>query len=193
VTTTAPGSDVLVTLVDEQRQLTERLDALNTVVEELGAAHTELAKEVHARAARRRAPWWPFLTPEERAARWGQLVDWLRHTLLPRQPGFGVALEPGHAGSDAKACWYRHPDVVDDLTALYGLWRAAYVEPSASAALAAEWLERWVPATRRRVTEALKGCTRNHYLEPGELPGDEATMLRWVGGIDPATQQGDQQ
>jgi hypothetical protein len=167
----------LFALVDEQRHITERLDQLATVV-------AELADKLHEARSRRRAPWWPFLTPEERAAGWGQLIDWLRHTLLPRQPGFAEALEPGHAGPDATACWYRHPDVVDDLTALYALWRAAYVEPSASAANAAEWLDRWVPATRRRVTEALKGCTRNHYVEPGELPGDEATLTRWAGGID---------
>jgi hypothetical protein len=173
------GDGLLDALVDDQRHLTERVD-------QLAAAVADLAEKLRESRSRRRVPWWPLLSPEERAEKWAQLLDWLRHTLLPRQPGFGVALEPGHAGPEAKACWYRHPDVVDDLAALWALWRAAYVEPSASAAGAAEWLDRWVPATRRRVTEALKGCTRNHYLEPGELPpGDEATMLRWAGGIDP--------
>lgn len=63
------------------------------------------------------------------------------------------------------ACWSLHPTVVADLLALHAERAAAYASPSPTPV--SEWLTRWVPTGRDRITAALADCVaeRGHRHE----------------------------
>ena len=65
-------------------------------------------------------------------------------------------------------CWYRHPDVLDELTALRAAWYAAYRDSAASATAAIEWHDRWLPGAMTRCKAAMKAlaCDKNGHQEP---------------------------
>ena len=67
----------------------------------------------------------------------GDWVDWIRHRypLARRIPD----------------CWAEHPELVEELTALWLAWQAAYVERDAPLTAAAEWHDRWLPGVLHRL------------------------------------------
>ena len=48
-------------------------------------------------------------------------------------------------------CWWRHPELVEELTALWLAWRDAYVEKGAPLTAGADWHGRWLPEFLRRI------------------------------------------
>lgn len=48
-------------------------------------------------------------------------------------------------------CWWRHPELVEELTALWLAWREAYQSKDAPWTAAADWHARWLPEFLRRV------------------------------------------
>jgi hypothetical protein len=63
-------------------------------------------------------------TYEDRRAAWNLLGAWVDEVLRGRHPELYKSL---------KKCWYQHPDVVDELSALRVAWYGAYRDPRASA------------------------------------------------------------
>jgi len=47
--------------------------------------------------------------------------------------------------------WVDHPEVVEEVTALWLAWQAAYVERDAPLTAAAEWHDRWLPGVLHRL------------------------------------------
>jgi hypothetical protein len=92
-------------------------------------------------AGRSRGPIvWDSLTELERARTWQQLADWVgwlrgRYPLAHQLP----------------LCWWRHPELVEELTALWLAWRDAYVEKGAPLSGGADWHGRWLPDFLRRI------------------------------------------
>jgi hypothetical protein len=64
-------------------------------------------------------------------------VDWLRsrYPLARRVP----------------ACWPEHPEIIEELTALWLAWQHAYTEPDAPLTAAADWHDRWLPGFLHRL------------------------------------------
>jgi hypothetical protein len=89
---------------------------------------------------------------QEAAAAREELTTWLREVLTVRYPAMVTS------SSAWRPCWYRHPDVVEELSWLYAAWRAAYEEPDAPPTRAADWHDRWLPGVIARITEALRRC-----------------------------------
>ena len=67
----------------------------------------------------------------------GPLGTWVEEVIRLRHPELYRGLAP---------CWYRHPEVLDELTALRAAWFGAYRDSMASATAAIEWHDRWLPA-----------------------------------------------
>ena len=67
----------------------------------------------------------------------GDCVGWIRHRypLARRIP----------------ECWADHPEIVEELTALWLAWQGAYVERDAPLTAAAEWHDRWLPGVLHRL------------------------------------------
>lgn len=83
---------------------------------------------------------WAQLTSVERQRTWRSLAEWVgwlrsRYPLAHRVP----------------PCWWRHPELVEELTALWLAWREAYVEKGAVLSSGADWHNRWLPELLRRI------------------------------------------
>lgn len=63
---------------------------------------------------------WRGASPEAADSLWAELTPWVGW--LVDRYGLGELVPP---------CWYRHGAIVEELTALYAAWNAAYVEPDA--------------------------------------------------------------
>ncbi len=130
----------------EVRQLTELLahqPPAATVNAATGAAEGE-----------KPAPWnWRHLPQRQAAALWRELADWLAwlHTRYP-------------LAETIPACWWRHPEIVEELTAAHAAWKAAYQSPGASPYSPGEWHDRWLPGLEHRLTTRWKTgrCTDHH-------------------------------
>jgi hypothetical protein len=155
-----------------------RLDKLAEAVGEVDTLRDEIVKlrgEVRDAAGpvaglvqhpeTQRAVWWPDLPAgKARADSLGDLGRWVDEVLRSRHP---------EAYNDLGTCWFWHPDVLDELTALQAAWLAAYRDPASPATAAAEWHNRWLPGAmaRCRAAIAARGCKGRHEKEPPATTG----------------------
>lgn len=119
------------------------------------------------------ACWWPDLDPAAATAAWGQLGAWVREGLLARHPPWRRSLRP---------CWRRHPNVVDELTALRLLWLDAHTNPQAAPTAAADYLNR-LPVVLARVQAAFKdaGCNTEAGVQVHASHDDRFIPAQWDG------------
>jgi hypothetical protein len=178
--------DPIFALAAEQSRLSERIEQLSQTVVELANSQAALAEQLGGtESSKRQVPWWPRLSREARQLQWAELIYWLANIVLPRQPALRRSLA-GMKGSPIEGCWYRHPDVVDELTMLWATWRAAYDDPKASVIQAAEWLDRWLPGAQRRIERSLKECRRSHVSEnDSRWHMKDRDLRQWAGVIEP--------
>ena len=166
----ASDDDLILTQLAQLQSDVEQLVALRGRVRDLSAVTANLGVKVDALAAavadvahapqRGAGPvWcWPDLDADAAQQAWTTLTTWMREYLLDRYPLARRAVYP---------CWYRHPEAVDALSALFATWQTAYHDASADSDRAASWLERWLPAALRQLNEALHSCTRKEHTVPG--------------------------
>ena len=150
-----------------------RLDDLAETVSEVDTLRAEVAAvaEAAGTTAPERGPafWWPDLARADgRAEALESLATWVDEVLRTRHPEMYNQLG---------ACWYLHPDILDELTALQAAWQAAYRDPAAPATAAIEWHDRWLPGAMRRCRAAIRarGCKGRHEKE---TPATEPFMDR---------------
>lgn len=64
------------------------------------------------------------------------------------------------------ACWSEHPEVVEELTALWLAWQYAYEERDAPLTAAADWHDRWLPGVLHRLEHGplALDCVNEHRL-----------------------------
>lgn len=147
----APGLEVLPDLLD-------RMDS----VEELAA---NLFEELTSYPTG--GPWfWEELNPEQRKELWAELdafVVWLQNRILRHW---------SNSAGWIPACWYRHPDAVEMLTALMVAHKAAYRAKSKKPSFElTEWFSRGLWPTMETFEKRLtfKNCMDNqgHYDATG--------------------------
>ncbi|NHW49242.1 MULTISPECIES: hypothetical protein [unclassified Paenarthrobacter] len=151
LTEDAPGLEVLPDLLD-------RMDS----VEELAA---NLFEELTSYPAG--GPWfWEELNSEQRKELWAELdgfVVWLQNRILRHW---------SNSAGWVPACWYRHPDAVEMLTALMVAHKAAYRAKSKKPSFElTEWFSRALWPTMETFEKRLtfKNCMENqgHYDATG--------------------------
>ncbi len=103
---------------------------------------------------RLRAWTWQDLDPEQYQARVDILSEWIETHLAPRLGSMDQ--------QKLRPCWALHPDVLDDLTALYVAWHDAYRDPQAHRTAAITYRDRWQPSTLHRVGDSLRSCSSGH-------------------------------
>jgi hypothetical protein len=63
-------------------------------------------------------------------------------------------------------CWADHPETVEELTALWLAWQAAYEASDASLTAAADWHDRWLPGVLHRMEHGPFSLNCNSQHEP---------------------------
>lgn len=65
-------------------------------------------------------------------------------------------------------CWDKHPEIVEELTALWLAWQYAYEERDAPLTAAADWHDRWLPGVLHRLEHGVMAvdCTNDHHARP---------------------------
>src|ERR1700761_2439618 len=159
------GFDQLQAYVEQLGQivasLAEEVTALDRVT--LQRRLDDLAEAVSAAAVpdRGAASWWPDLSvQEERAEALHSLGTWVDEVLRARHPEMYNQLG---------ACWYLHPDILDELTALRAAWIAAYRGPAArppSNGTTAGCPVRCAAAGSRSGPAAARAATRRRWRPP---------------------------
>ena len=183
--------DLTAQQLDENERLDRRLGALGqdvkaqrhaaaelrTHLDDLTALVRELAERQAAETRGERAIWWPDLPAgKERTAALRLLGAWIDEVLRGHHPEL--------VNDSLQACWYRHDDVLDELTALRAAWYAAYRGKAAPATAAIEWHDRWLPGCMARCKAAIKArpCDQDgHRSRPGTgASGDSAAVQEFT-------------
>jgi hypothetical protein len=94
---------------------------------------------------------------------WGQLTAWVswirsRHPLARKIP----------------ARWAEHPEVVEELTALWLAWQHAYEDHAAPLTASADWQDRWLPGLLHHLGHGpfALDCTTEHRPPPDTAYAD---------------------
>jgi hypothetical protein len=106
---------------------------------------------------------WRDITPEDTPASWIVLRDWVEWVTV--RFDVPVSLIPN--------CWWRHPPLVEELSALHTAWATAY-DPQDSGLGPVMWLERW-NAARGRLRTAYPGSCSSSHNETKPRSWDNAT------------------
>ena len=148
--------------LDKLAEVVGEVDRLRDVVGQLRDevhAVAELAGELAQRPETRGVIWWPDLPAgQERAEAVQSLGHWVDEVLRARHP---------EAYNELGTCWFWHPDILDELTALRAAWVAAYRDKASPGTAAIEWHDRWLPGAMARCTAAIRarGCKGRHEKE----------------------------
>jgi hypothetical protein len=173
-----PASDPIERLLVSQAALISRL---RRDLDELASEFADTAAGLMGRiddldagdgASTPRAWNWHGIGPRAEEELWSQLrawVAWIRHRypLAKRVP----------------ACWAEHPEIVEELTALWLAWQHAYEDRRASLSAPAEWHDRWLPGVLYRLEHGpfALNCLNAHEERPHQAYGDavEAHQSNW--------------
>ncbi|WP_417235515.1 hypothetical protein [Arthrobacter sp.] len=114
-------------------------------------------------------PWlWDALTPERQRELWVELdgfVSWLQNRILCHHMSKDNWISP---------CWYRHPDAVEQLTALMVAHKASYHPKAAQATHGlVDWFQRclWPTMDTLKQRMTFKACLGKGEHEPQYMPG----------------------
>jgi hypothetical protein len=149
----------------QQAQLIARLrrdldqlanDATDTIADLL--ARLEDLETLGGNTAASAAAWcWRDLGPHAQTELMNQLEPWVgwlrqRYPLARKIP----------------ASWATHPELVEELTALWLAWQGAYQQPDAPLTGAADWHDRWLPGLLHRLEHGpfALDCSEVHCARP---------------------------
>jgi hypothetical protein len=151
-------------LVQQAQLISQIRHDLDQLASEITDAYADLLSRFESldpqRSARSATPtaWcWRTLGEQGAGELWSQLEDWVawirhRYPLAKKIP----------------PCWPEHPEVVEELTALWLAWQAAYEQPDTQLTAAADWHDRWLPGFLHRLehgTHAIN-CSETHHPRP---------------------------
>jgi len=108
---------------------------------------------------------------------WTQLTDWIawirnRYPLARKIP----------------PCWADHPELVEELTALWLAWQHAYEDLDAPLTAAADWHDRWLPGVLYRLEHGpfALDCSNEHRPRPATAYAPRGHDRKWVeAGVQP--------
>lgn len=143
------------------------ISQLRSDLDELAHGTTDIAADLMARfedlgsndrdSSAPRSWCWRDLGPKAAEELWAQLTEWI-DWLRSRYP-LAKKIPP---------CWPEHPEVIEELTALWLAWEHAYVDPNASLTAPAEWHDHWLPGLLHRLDHGpfALNCSADHAARP---------------------------
>lgn len=142
-------------------------------IEDLAAAAAESGIDLDSRAGHddvmgASITRWRDLPAEERPAKWDELREFV----------VWIAERYAIQKNEIPPCWFRHGDLVEELSALRSAWDASFMEEDSGLGPIG-WHERFALA-RLRVKGMADGCTRGHVSPRGvDLSVDAAEWETW--------------
>jgi hypothetical protein len=131
-------------VVQHAQTLSQLRRDLDRVASELADTYADVLSKLNDLSSGRTAassPWsWRNIGPNARRELSAELRQWVRW-IRGRYP----------LAKQIPICWEDHPEVVEELTALWLAWQAAYEERDASLTAAADWHDRWLPGVLHRL------------------------------------------
>jgi len=106
---------------------------------------------------------WQGIGEDEAFEQWRQLASWVGW-LRRRYP----------IADQLPACWWRHSELVEELTAVWLAWHAAYTEPHGQLTAPADFHDRVLPSFLTRVRRWGVQCLDEHRPRPASVYGHEA-------------------
>jgi hypothetical protein len=130
---------------------------------------------------------WTTMDQQQALQAWEELRAWV-DDVLDEQLGLvaipdEMAKERTNLRVTVPPCWYRHPDVVWELSWLCQEWTKLYREGGTSRQ-AGDWWDRWLPGVlRRMVLSPAFACTSGHVspAEPAQGKNPQAEWENVVG------------
>ncbi len=110
-----------------------------------------------------RAIRWRDLAPELAPIEWQTLREWVQW--VTTRFDVPITLVP--------TCWWKHPALVEELSALHVAWRTAYDKQDTGLGPVV-WLERW-HAAKARLREAYPGSCTSGHKDPKRRSWDGVT------------------
>jgi hypothetical protein len=100
---------------------------------------------------------WRNLGPEGQNELWQELKTWVGW-LTSRYP----------IARKLPSCWTKHPEVVEELTALWLAWHGAYETADPQLTAPADWHDRWLPGLLQRLERGAFAipCGTDHEPRP---------------------------
>ncbi|MCW2855543.1 MAG: hypothetical protein JWR52_1158 [Marmoricola sp.] len=151
-------------VVQHAEQISRLRHDVDRLASEITDAYADLVSRVEAVATAEDnssafpTAWnWRTLGPKASEELWKQLSDWVtwirhRYPLAKKIP----------------RCWGQHPEVVEELTALWVAWQAAYEKHDGFLTAAADWHDRWLPGVLHRLEHGsfALDCAMHHQERP---------------------------
>lgn len=147
----------------------EAIGRLRSDLDELASEFTDAVTGVFDRLNDEREAWsgvqarpwsWRDVGPQAVDELWQQLSAWVawirgRYPLATRIP----------------ACWAAHPEIVEELTALWLAWQQAYQSAEPPLTGPSEWHDRWLPGVLHRLEHGpfALDCATGHKARPPHL------------------------
>lgn len=143
-------------LDDVERRLATVIDAvsdLSGMADDVTALSTRLTAAVPV-AGRAAAPSWFEVDADRAVVMLQDLAVWVT----------GILVRHNAARESLPECWMLHGEVVELLLGLKATWVAAYRDPAAAPALAADWHERRLPGVTDRIRRHPgRDCALEHH------------------------------
>ena len=136
-------------LTAEQREHATALQAVATLRNRVEASLTYLDETDKASPA---SWFWLTMTKQERQEKFDELADWVETVLRVQYPSY--------LADHLRPCWPNHPEALWELSWLYQLWTRAYLVKRPTPKDAADWHDRWLPGTIRRLSTVMHPCER---------------------------------
>lgn len=150
----------------------ELLDVVSQLVDRVLALEQQAVEPPARGSGRPGAPFrWEDLDPDQSRVSWHEFGGWVRW------------LTERFRLDDIPPCWYRHGDLVEELTALWLAWEGSY-HPDARFDDPARWLD-WLARARTRFARRSPRCGvgthKEHGLGPTHDDGDFAAFVARQG------------
>jgi hypothetical protein len=151
------GSPSVAALATEVNALRRRVETIAATSDELARTHRDYAAVIETIPQLRQqverilalltdddqiapAGWfWLTLSGQAREDKLGELSDWVEAVFRAQYPGY--------LAEQIRPCWPNHPEARWELTWLYQLWCRAYLIKRPAPKDAADWHDRWAPAS----------------------------------------------
>ncbi|MCK9923591.1 hypothetical protein MXD61_17235 [Frankia sp. AgPm24] len=149
-------------------QMDELLDVVSQLVDRVLQLEEQGARQLTRRRGRPGTPFrWEDLDPEQTRETWQELGDWVSW------------LRGRFRIDDIPPCWYRHGDLVEELTALWLAWEGSY-QADARFDDPIRWLD-WLARARTHFARRSPRCGAGTHKEYGLGPGhDDSDFAAFV-------------